>query len=91
VILERREGRWLALGGDVRLPTRMVRKDRECEFLHTHRGTGGAIMSGPSSSRGGGSEGEPKTKWVDLGKKVAEEIITLRANEGAAAAESCRP
>jgi len=41
--------------------------------------------------RAEGPRGEPKTKGVDLGKKVAEEIITLRANDGAAAAESCRP
>ena len=40
---------------------------------------------------GGGREREPKTKRVDLGKKVAEEIVTLRANDGAAAAESCGP
>jgi hypothetical protein len=36
-------------------------------------------------------EGEPKLKGVDLGKKVADEIIALRANDSAHAAESYRP
>jgi hypothetical protein len=36
-------------------------------------------------------EGEPKSKGVDLGKKVADEIIALRANDSADAAESYRP
>jgi hypothetical protein len=39
----------------------------------------------------GVAEGEPKTKGMDLGKKVAEEIIALRANDGATATESYRP
>ena len=39
----------------------------------------------------GVAEGEPNSKGIDLGKKVAEEIIALRANDGAAAAESYRP
>jgi len=36
-------------------------------------------------------EGEPKSKGVDLGKKVAEEIIALRANDGADATDTYRP
>ena len=39
----------------------------------------------------GVAEGEPKTKGVDLGKKAAAEIVALRANDGADAAESHRP
>ena len=39
----------------------------------------------------GVTEGEPKTKGADLGKKAAAEIIALRANDGADAPESHRP
>jgi SAM-dependent methyltransferase len=46
VIFERREGRWLASRGrcSVAHPDG-AQENRECEFLHTHRGTGGAIIS----------------------------------------------
>ena len=36
-------------------------------------------------------EGESKTKGVDLGKKAAADILALRADDGADAAESYRP
>jgi hypothetical protein len=39
----------------------------------------------------GVAEGDPKTKGVDLGRKAAAEIIALRANDRADAAESYRP
>jgi hypothetical protein len=39
----------------------------------------------------GVAEGSAKTKGIDLGKKVAAEIIALRANDGADAPESYRP
>jgi hypothetical protein len=39
----------------------------------------------------GVAEGDPKTKGVDLGKKAAAEIIALRANDRADAAEIYRP
>ena len=39
----------------------------------------------------GVTEGDPKTKGVDLGKKAASGIIALRANDGADASENYRP
>jgi PAP2 superfamily len=60
-------------------------------LLAFHSDEKGALDAALTASLAGISEGEAKAKGVDLGRKAAAEMLALRANDGADAAESYRP